>query len=113
MGDPPMIYDPPPRSNFVQGASIAVGLAGLAMTAAGATQSTAETALQLGHHAVVQAGLMLGFATVPGSLRWGIALTAVSLALNIYSFWLRSQSRSQLDRSQLAEKDKPTGATSG
>jgi len=113
MGDPPMIYDPPPRANFVQGTSIALGLAGLAMTAAGATQSTAETALQLGHHTVVQAGLMFGFSTVPGSLRWGIALTAVSLALNIYSFWLRSQSRSQLDRSQLAEKDKATGASNG
>lgn len=111
---PPQYVEPPPRrANLVQGTSIALGLTGLAMTAAGATQSTAETALQLGHHAIVEAGMLFGFGTVPGSLRWGIVLTAVSVGLNIYSLWLRYQYQSDLYRSQLAETKRTAGATGG
>jgi hypothetical protein len=108
--NPPIhVEGPPPRANLFQGTSIAVGLAGLAMTAAGASQSTAESFLQLGHDTAVQAGMFFNLATVPGSLRWGIVLTAVSLGLNIYSFWLRSRYQS----SQLTEKQKPTAASRG
>ena len=106
MGDPPMIYDPPPRANAAQATSVAVGIVGLATTAAGTSQGTTEGFLKLGHDAVVQAGMFFGFSTVPGSLRWGIVLTAVSLALNIYSLLLRYQYQAR----KAAEAEKATVA---
>jgi len=108
MGDPPMIYDPPPRmANAVQGTSVALGILGLAMTAAGASDSTTENVLKLGHDAVVQAGMFFGFSTIPGSLRWGIVVTAVSVALNIYSLLLRYQ----YDSRRAAEAERATAAS--
>ena len=107
MGDPPMIYDPPPRANALQATSVALGIVGLAMTAAGASDSTTDNVLKLGHDAVMQAGMFFGFQTLPGSLRWGIVVTAVSVALNIYSLLLRYQYQAR----RAAEAEKATAAS--
>ena len=92
MTEPPRIIEwpPPPRAaNNAQAASAALGVTGLALTIAGASASTSEAMLGAGRDAVVQAAMLFGFGTVPASLRWGIVVTAVSVALNLVSLWLR------------------------
>jgi hypothetical protein len=95
MSDPPQIIEwPPPRgaANAVQATSAALGVVGVVVTAAGAAGSTSEALLGAGRDVAAHANMLLSFGTVPGSLRWGIIITAVSVLLNIVSLWLRYQS---------------------
>ena len=99
MTQPQPIVDPPPppraqTADQIQAASAAIGVAGLGMIIAGASGSTSEALLGAGRDAFAQAAMLFGFARVPGSLRWGIVVTAVAVALNLISLWLRFQSRS-------------------
>jgi hypothetical protein len=109
MTDPPQIYDPPPRqqaADQTQAASAALGVTGLAMIIAGASGSTSEALLGAGRDAAVQAAMLFRFDTVPGSLRWGIVVTAVSVALNLISLWLRFQSRKEQAKKAAAARPK-------
>jgi hypothetical protein len=121
-GDPQIIPESQPlpitpvdpgggRANTAQMAqmtSAALGITGLAMTAAGASQSTAEAFLGLGHNPAVQAAMFFGFGTVPASLTWGIVVTAVSVGLNLYSLWLRYRSRESAAAAALGMAGKST-----
>jgi multisubunit Na+/H+ antiporter MnhC subunit len=80
----------------VQAVSAGIGATGVALLSS--TTGGGQAALELGRTAISQAALLAGFPSLPGSLKAGIVLTALSVGLNFVSLLLRYLYRSAYEK---------------